>query len=136
MTLEDNKRLVRQLFEAVNTKNVDAVDDLMVENYQDNDAYPGQPQGREGYKQIGAYLLSAFPDSQLTIQDIMAEGDKVVVRSTWSGTHQGEFMGIAATGKQVSTTAINIYRIENGKLVEEWSGSRRSSPDMMKELSG
>ncbi len=45
-------------------------------------------------------------------------------------------MGITATGKQVSTTAINIYRIENGKLVEEWSGSRRSSPDMMKELSG
>ena len=95
-----------------------------------------QPQGRDGYKQIFAYLLSAFPDTQLTIEEIIAEGEKVVTRSTWTGTHQGEFMGITATGKQVSTTAINIYRIENGKLVEEWSGSRRSSPDMMKELSG
>lgn len=126
--------MVRQLFEAVTTKKVDLVDELMIADYRDNDAYPGQPQGREGYKQIFAYLLSAFPDTQLTIEDIIAEGNKVVIRSTWTGTHQGEFMGIPATGKQVSTTAINIYRIENGKLVEEWSGTRRSSPDMMKEL--
>lgn len=125
--------MVRQLFEAVTTKKVDLVDELMIADYRDNDAYPGQPQGREGYKQIFAYLLSAFPDTQLTIEDIIAEGNKVVIRSTWTGTHQGEFMGIPATGKQVSTTAINIYRIENGKLVEEWSGTR-SSPDMMKEL--
>ncbi len=126
--------MVRQLFEAVTTKKVDLVDELMIADYRDNDADLGQPQGREGYKQIFAYLLSAFPDTQLTIEDIIAEGNKVVIRSTWTGTHQGEFMGIPATGKQVSTTAINIYRIENGKLVEEWSGTRRSSPDMMKEL--
>lgn len=136
MTKEENKALVRSLFDAVNTKNVNAVDELMLTDYVDNDAYPGQPQGREGYKQIFAYLLSAFPDSHLKIEDIVAEGDKVVVRSTWTGTHQGEFMGLAATGKQVSTTAINIYRIENGKLVEEWSGSRRSSPNMMETLTG
>ena len=71
---------------------------------------------------------------KMTIDDLIAEGDKVVVRSTFSGTHKGEFMGITPTGKKITTTAINIYRITDGKLIEEWSGRRRSSPDLVELL--
>jgi len=134
MSVEENKALVRRLFDAWNTGNMDLIDGLVVPDYVDNDALTGQPQGLGGYKQIGAYLLSVFPDMKMTIDDLIAEGDKVVVRSTFSGTHRGEFMGIAPTGKNVTTRAINIYRIADGKFVEEWSGSRRSSPSLIELL--
>ena len=131
MSVEENKALVHSLFKAWNTGNMDLIDELLVPDYVDNDTLPGQPQGLEGYKQIGAYLRSVFPDMKMTIDDLIAEEDKVVVRSTFSGTHKGEFMGIAPTNKKVTLTAINIYRIADGKLVEEWSGSRRSSPNIV-----
>ena len=63
---------------------------------------------------------SAFPDFKVTIDDMIAEGDKVVVRGTWSGTHKGEFMGIPATGKSVSFGVIDTVRIAGGKMVEHW----------------
>jgi len=66
---------------------------------------------------------NAFPDLHYTIEDMIAEGDKVVVRLTFSGTHRGEFMGVAPTNKRVTTTAIFIQRIVSGKLVEEWSNA-------------
>ena len=134
MSVEENKDLVHRLFEAWTTGNMDLIDELLIPDYFDNDALPSQTQGLEGYKQIGAYLLSVFPDMKMTIDDLIAEGDKVVVRSTFSGTHKGEFMGITPTGKKITTTAINIYRIADGKLIEEWSGRRRSSPDLVELL--
>ena len=134
MSIEENKALVHRLIEAWNTGNMDLIEELLIPNYVDNDALPSQTQGLEGYKQIGAYLLSVFPDMKMTIDDLIAEGDKVVVRSTFSGTHKGEFMGITPTGKKITTTAINIYRIADGKLIEEWSGRRRSSPDLVELL--
>ena len=136
MSVEENKALVRRLFEAWNTGNMDLIDELLIPDYVDNDALPGQTQGLEGYKQIGAYLLNVFPDMKMTIDDLIIEGDKVAVRSTFSGTHKAEFMGIAPTGKKVTFTAINIYRIVDGKFVEEWSGRRRSSPDPVELLKG
>lgn len=128
MSLEENKAIVRCLFDAANTGNLAVLDNIMATDYVDNDALPGQPQGLKGYKQIFAYILNAFPDCKLTIDDMIAEGDKVVVRSTMRGTHKGEYLGIAPTGKEITATAINIYRIVDGKLLEEWSGARRSSP--------
>jgi len=136
MSVEENKALVRRLLETWNTGNMELIDELLISDYVDNDALPSQTQGLEGYKQIGAYLLSVFPDMKMTIDDLIAEGDKVVIRSTFSGTHKGEFMGIAPTGKKITTTAINIYRIADGKLIEEWSGRRRSSPDLVELLKG
>jgi predicted ester cyclase len=74
----------------------------------------------EGFKQFFPMLYAAFPDWHATIEDVIAEGDKVVHRIKGGGTHKDEWMGIAATGKQVTTTGILIYRIDNGKIVEEW----------------
>ena len=77
-------------------------------------------QGLEAYKQFISMYLTAFPDSRFTIEDLIAEGDTVVVRYTVRGTHQGNLMAIPPTGKQASVTAIGIFRIVNGIAVEEW----------------
>jgi steroid delta-isomerase-like uncharacterized protein len=69
---------------------------------------------------MGAAFFAAFPGLHISIEDVIAQGDKVAVRITWQGTHQGEFMGIPPTGKPVTVTGINLYRVANGKIVEEW----------------
>jgi len=72
-------------------------------------------------KQFLGQYLGAFPDVQATVEDLMADGDKVVARVSYRGTHQGAFRGIPPTGKQIAVMGINIFRIANGKLVEHWS---------------
>jgi steroid delta-isomerase-like uncharacterized protein len=81
---------------------------------------PHRVKGPEGVKQIVGVYRAAFPDLHLTIEDLIAEGDKVVVRFTARGTHQGDLMGVAPTGKEVTVTGISIVRIAEGKIVEEW----------------
>lgn len=118
---EDNKALNRRFVEEViNQGNIEAIDELLDPGVVDHAAPPGFPTGREGAKQFFAMMRSAFPDLHLTIEDMIAEGDKVVMRSTWSGTHQGEFMGIPATGKRVTVSAIDISRVADGRMVEHW----------------
>jgi steroid delta-isomerase-like uncharacterized protein len=84
--------------------------------------FPGQPpiEGLEAFRQFGAPYFSAFPDLQITPEDLIAEGDKVTMRYGWRGTHQGELMGIPATGKQVITSGMSILRVANGKTAEQW----------------
>jgi steroid delta-isomerase-like uncharacterized protein len=117
---EENKTLVRRLIEeAWNEGNLAVVDELLSPDYILHVAAPGVPD-REGYKQVVSMYHTAFPDLRFTIEDTVAEGDKVVIRLTIRGTHKGEYMGIAPTGKQVAMTAIAIRRIEGGRIVEEW----------------
>ena len=121
MSAEENKTLVRRLIDEVyNQGNLDAADELLATDYVDHNALPGQESGLEGYKGVVATLHSAFPDYEITIEDQVAEGDKVVTRYTGRGTHQGELMGIAPTGKSVELTGISVQRVSGGKLVEEW----------------
>jgi steroid delta-isomerase-like uncharacterized protein len=121
---EDNKALNRRFVEEViNQGNTDAIDELIDPGVVDHAAPPGFPTGREGAKQFAAMMRSAFPDLHLTIEDMISEGDKVVMRSTWSGTHEGEFMGIPATGRRVTVSAIDISRVADGKMVEHWEQS-------------
>ena len=82
---------------------------------------PGQAQGRQGTLELFTMLRTVFPDLRITVEDIVAEGDKVVSRGTFSGTHKGEFMGIAPTGKQITVGLIEIVRIVAGKMVEHWN---------------
>jgi steroid delta-isomerase-like uncharacterized protein len=74
----------------------------------------------EAVKQFHAYLFAAFPDAQRTVEDQLTDDQNVVTRWTASATHQGEFMGVAPTGKRVTMTGISIHRIADGKIVEEW----------------
>jgi steroid delta-isomerase-like uncharacterized protein len=121
MSAEDNLTLVhRFLDEVVNTGNLAAIDTLFATDHVAH--YPGFPsiQGPEAWKQLVAVSYSAFPDIQTTFEDEMALGDKVVVRYTVRATHTGPFMDIPATGKSVTFTGMAIFRIAEGKIVEQW----------------
>ena len=121
---EENKRISRRVAEEVfSAGNVDVVDELVAENFVNHDpgAPPDLPPGREGLKVLARFYKSAFPDAAVKVEDQIAEGDRVVTRYTARGTHQGEFAGMPATGKQVTGTGITIDRIEGGKIVESWN---------------
>ena len=121
MSIEENKAIARRWMEEVWGKgSLAAVDELCAPDFVWHWAPPGVASDREGYKQNVTMSFAPFADIRSTIEDMVAEGDKVVVRWTWRGTHKGEFMGIAPTGKQVTLTGISIIRIAGGKIVEEW----------------
>jgi steroid delta-isomerase-like uncharacterized protein len=118
---EANKTMVRQAMDEMFTQgNLAAVDKYVAADYVEHQPMPGAPAGREGLKQTITILRRAFPDARFNVEDVIAEGDKVVVRSTITGTHKGDYMGIAATGKPFTMTAIDILRVQNGKAVEHW----------------
>ena len=121
MSTEDNKAIVRRyLEEAWNQGTVGILDELMAPTYARYMSGQASPLNREGQKQRITTFRRALPDLHLTIEDLIAEGDKVVFRITIRGTQQGTLMGIPPTGKQVSLTAIDIARVADGKIVEHW----------------
>jgi len=134
MSTEQNKALVRQLVEEFfNRGNTGLADTLLAPDFVEREELPpGIPRDREGVKQLAALFRSAFPDFNVTIDDLVAEGDKVVLRATWSGTQKGEFMGVPPTGKRVSFGVIDILRIADGKFVEHWG--QMDSMGMMQQL--
>jgi steroid delta-isomerase-like uncharacterized protein len=122
MSAEENKALVRRFVDEVQSAgNIDAIDELCSPEFVNHSAPPGVPSNCEGVKQLTAMFRQAFPDSYFTVEDMIAEGDKVATRKTFHGTHQGEFMGIPPTGQQVSIGLIDIVRIVDGQVVEHWS---------------
>ena len=131
MSLEEkNKATIRKGIEAVNERNLALLDELMASDFFDHTL---QTRGLEGAKQFYALFFKGFPDFQMAIEDIVAEGDKVWVRITFKATHTGEWMGITPTGKKVKTEMVDIFRIVNGKLVEYWKVN--SNLDFLKEIS-
>jgi steroid delta-isomerase-like uncharacterized protein len=122
MSIEENKAIVSRATEEIfNKNNLAVVDELYATNFVSHGSdIPGVTPDREGYKQFVTMSRTALPDFHTTIEDMIAEGDKVVQRFTARGTHKGEFMGIPPTGKQVTITGIAIDRIAGGKIVENW----------------
>jgi steroid delta-isomerase-like uncharacterized protein len=120
---DDAKRIPRQMIEEVYNKGrVDVIDELVAPGYVGHDpALPQAIAGPEGEKEIVAGYRAAFPDLVITIDDQVAEGDRVVTRWTARGTHTGDLWGIAGTGKEVTVTGTSIDRIQNDRLVETWS---------------
>ncbi len=116
---EQNKAIVRRLYEEFwNKKGVDVIDELMT---PDALSHPSEQRGTGHFKASLPRLYAAFPDHQFIIEDLIAEGDKVVAHMSGGGVHQGAFLGVAPTGKRVINTGIFIYRIVDGKIVESWS---------------
>ncbi len=116
-TSENNKAAIRKfLEEVINQNRMDRANDLVVEDFVELDPLPGQRQGREGLKAVLGMMRAAFPDIRWTAEEMVAEGDKVVTRFTWTGTHRGEFLGIPATGKSVSVKGVVIDQLEGGKM--------------------
>lgn len=118
---EQNKAIVRRLVEdGFNKGNLQILEELSAPDFINHNAPPGFPPTREGWRQATAMFRAAFPDVHVHIEDEIAEGDRVTGRFTAHGTHQGELMGIPATGKEVNVTGIYILRLADGKIVERW----------------
>lgn len=118
---QDTRALVGRFFdELVNGRRLELIDELMAPDFVEHEEMPGLEPGREGVKQFFAMIAEGFPDFKMNVEDVIAEGDRGVVRSTLTGTHRGEFMGIPATGNSISVTVIDIVRLANGKVVEHW----------------
>ena len=122
MTVEDNKALMRRGFEElVNTGNMALVDENVAPDFVRHDLGGGPDiVGPEGVQLFVGALRAAFPAIQMTVEDVIGEGDRVVVRYTARGTHSGAFRGVAATGRKVAWAGINIYQEKGGKVVETW----------------
>lgn len=127
MSTEENKAVVRRYYEEFN-KGVEAsmaaIEELFAPDFVLHGTGPlPEKMDRASMKQMGAAFFTALPDMHWTVEDLIAEGDKVVARFTWRATHRGEFMGVPATGKVVTAKGMNIARVAGGKLVELWEVS-------------
>ena len=115
MSLEENKQVVRRFVEAYNNQNLDLFDEILAPDYFDKT----NQVDKDGLKQLIKMAFTAFPDYHETIEDIIAEGDKVwILVRTNTGVHTGQFMGVSPTGKKLSTLAVDILRVVNGKIVD------------------
>jgi predicted ester cyclase len=122
MSAEENKALIHYWFEQLDKGNFDVIDELLPVDYVDhNPPLPDLPPGREGVRQSSLTLAAAFPDVVHTIEDQMAEGDKVMTRLTTRATFTGEILGFRPTGKVVEVSGIAVHRIAGGRLVEHWA---------------
>ncbi len=120
MSTEENKALVHRFEEEVwNGRNPSLVDEFFAASHIFR-AAGDPPLDREGHRQMIAHFQDAFPDGRNTSEELLAEGDKVVQRWTFRGTHQGAFQGIAPTGRPVTLTGISIWGVAGGKIVESW----------------
>ena len=125
MSAEENKDIARRFVEVLQeffrTGEADLMDSLLAVNViQHISGMPPEAQSLEGFKQLLPALPQAFPDTLFEVEDLVAEGDKVAFRLTWTATHQGEFFGIPPTGTRATVTEMHMFRIADGKVVERW----------------
>ena|SRR5438876_3377140 len=121
MSVDDNKAIIRRIFdEALNQGKLELVDQFFTADFVDHST-PDQIPGSAGVRSFFLDVRSSFPDIHVTIDDIIAEGSRVVVRTTWRGTHMGKYAGNEPSRKQVRGTLMQIFHLENGRIVEEWN---------------
>ena len=133
MNAEQNKAIYRNFIQRVfNEGRLDLLDEFLAPSYVIRDAPPGTPPGAEGVKSVVSMFRGAFPDLEITLDDVIAEGDEVAARSTLRGTHRGVLFGVAATGKPVSMTSLTMVRIVAGRLVESWV--KNDTANLMNQL--
>lgn len=130
MSTEENKALMRRFLEASTASDPTIYRELMAPDFVAH--IPSGPANREAYLQHNAFFNVAFSDPQFAVEDLTAEGDKVVARVTWRGIHSGDFMGLPPTGKQIAIGAVITERFKDGKSVEHWSLFDQMS--MMRQL--
>ncbi len=120
MSVDANKALYHRYLTTLFGRNLDALDMVLSPDFVGHDLPKNLPGGSESLKQFRRMVDAAFPDQEYSLADLIAEDDRVVGRLVLTGTHRGAFMGVAPTGKRVTTHLIEIVRIEAGKIVERW----------------
>lgn len=123
MSSAANLAALERMAECVNTGNLDALDDVIAADAIDHDPAPDQQPGPEGFKEFFGTLRGAFPDLKLAPVTVVCDDEHVAMAYTITGTHEGEFMGIAATGKQISARGCEIVRFRDAKVIERWGSS-------------
>lgn len=119
---EASKALVRRVYEeGLNQGNFAVLDEVLADDLAEHSLFPGQATGRESFTRRFTLVRTAFPDATMTVEDAMADGDKVICRWTLRGTHTGPFASLPPTGRSVEISGINIARIAGGKIVEHWA---------------
>ncbi|WP_171042491.1 ester cyclase [Sinomonas gamaensis] len=120
MSAEASRSLVRRLYdEVLNGRSLEVIDQIAVEDYIENDPMPGQGEGRSGLRDRVSMLVTAL-EPRFTVEDVIAEGDRVVVRWRNRGRHVEPFLGLPASGRQFDIAGIDIYRVADGRLAEHW----------------
>lgn len=120
MLVEENKKVIRRWVEEWNRGNREGVYALFAQDFVDHTPQPGQAPGVEGVRQGLGRFFDAFPDSQLTLELLVAEEDKVTDCGVLTGTHKGSLFGIPPTGKRVTICFLDIHRFKDGKIIEGW----------------
>ena len=123
MSKEQNLDTTQKLGEAVSTGNLQALKDIFAHNVVDHDPAPDQGAGPEGFIKFFTMMRTAFPDLKVTVDHIVQDEDNLAMAYKIHGTHKGDFLGIAPTGKTVEARGLQIGRYENGKIIERWGSS-------------
>jgi steroid delta-isomerase-like uncharacterized protein len=120
--MSDNKAVMLRLYDEVFSQgNIDLIDEIMADDFLEHEELPpGIPPGKAAPRALVTLLREAFPDFRATAEEMLEDGDKVITRARFSGTHQGEFMGIPATGNTVDIPVIDIVEFRDGKAVAHW----------------
>ena len=119
---DQNKDLARRFYdEVVSAGKVEAIDELCAQDFVDHEeGLPGTPDGIEGVRAFVGIMRGAFPDLKASVEDVLEDGDKLAVRVRFTGTHDGDFAGIPASGRKIDMVTIDIVRVVDGKAVEHW----------------
>ena len=120
--MADYKALAQEMFDSM-TGDVDVdalVDRFMAEDFVEHESIPGMGNSRETPRQLFKMMLAAFPDFRATVHELLQDGDKVTARVTFSGTHQGEFMGIPASGNHIEWNVIDIMQFRDDQAIAHW----------------
>lgn len=122
MSTEANKAIVRRYQEAYNSNNLHALNKIVASDFVSYSLAPGLPEGLQGGNLMHQMTMAAMPDYRVSIDDLIAEGDRVVARFTMTGTHTGaEFLGLPASGRKINVSGISIFHIANGQIAEHWA---------------
>jgi steroid delta-isomerase-like uncharacterized protein len=133
MSAEENREIVRRFWGVWEEGNLGLVDELLAPDYVNHSpGMPGQPEGPEGVKAVVSMFRAGMPDLRVVIEDMIAEGDKVVMRYRIEGTHEGELFGVPPTGRRVNIESITVERVSGSKIREHWRVT--DTLDMMQQL--
>jgi steroid delta-isomerase-like uncharacterized protein len=129
---DDHKSILRRFYEEISAGNLEVIDELVADDVVEHEEFPGLEPNKEGVKQFFTLFRRAFPDLRMEPHEMLAEGDLVSARVTITGTHDGEFLGMAPTGKPIEVETIDMLRIRGGQAIEHWGVT--DSMTMMHQL--
>lgn len=129
-----NKKLARRFYKGLNAGDLGVIDEFFSDDLVEHEEFAGSEPAKVGVRHQFEWLQAAFPDGRFEVEDMIAEGDKVFVRARMTGTHQGEFMGLLATGRTIDVGVADYMRFEKGKVVEHWRVSDTGT--MAQQLTG